>query len=159
MITQITDLVPYYSTCQNAASVREFLAPAVSVKRAGLVLREVRGCFVPSDQNVIWSWHCCTTLRKEAVCFVLCVWFCASTPYTLHRQHLTHSFLCSSEATSTHRSKWKEHTLFLRITLTASLMPAMQSRGYSFVWRLFLSLGCGTLEVIAVSTGFKRFTA
>lgn len=37
----MTDLVPYYSTCQNAASLRDFLAPAVSVKSPGLVLREV----------------------------------------------------------------------------------------------------------------------
>lgn len=51
----MTDLVPCYSTCQNAASVGEFLAPAVSVKSPGLVLREVWGCIVPSDQNVIWS--------------------------------------------------------------------------------------------------------
>lgn len=39
MITPMTDLVPYYSTCQNAASVRGFLASAVSMKSPGLILR------------------------------------------------------------------------------------------------------------------------
>lgn len=51
----MTDLVPHYSTCQNAVSVRESLAPAAPVKSPGLVLREVWGCTLPSDQNVGWS--------------------------------------------------------------------------------------------------------
>lgn len=51
----MTDLVLYYSTCQNAASVRGSLAPPVPVKSPGLALREVWGCTVPSDRNVIWS--------------------------------------------------------------------------------------------------------
>lgn len=50
----MTDLVPYYRTCQNTASVRESSAPAVSVKSPGLVLREFWGYTVCTDQNVTW---------------------------------------------------------------------------------------------------------
>lgn len=45
----MTDLVPHYSTYQNAASVKESLL--VPVKILDLVLREVWGCTVPSGPD------------------------------------------------------------------------------------------------------------
>lgn len=128
MVKHMTDLVPYNSTCQNAASVRESLAPAVPAKSPGLVPREVWSCTLPSDQNVMWSWCCCKALRKGAMYFAqsrkqsstLFLAYCyvwgqsdktirGSIPSGLKPRHSP-----SPQEISPLRSKRKGRTLFLR---------------------------------------------